>query len=554
MMSPMERSKVITLILMALFCASMLSSYAYMASGETEQLVVDVDRSVKIVNGGIIFLNDTFTLSAPEGSEAIVTDFWMGFSDILTPERSIFEVLESGSWSQVEASGREVQGIQGSRIEFTVPITLRAGTSLTLRASYLILDIVSGTSTAYTALLPFFPVIDYNISQYQLEVELPPGAIFDRVVSPINMTQVEVGDHWTVNYLGENIAADSQVNASILYTHSTDDALLLVVEDASRSITAKSSSLVIKDSYSFTNKGPILFWFPLDLPPEAGNVKARDGVGSLETLAPESDGSNVFAIFPRSPIMPGDRWVFSVSYTTENGEHVSTAGGASQISYPNIELPHFIRDLQATVSRVESDVVSLTYGATLQSERPTIEAEIPSGSIMPSLRPVAIVAAFGLVVAALVFLSRREKPARVDVTLEVEVPILKEFIEKQRERISLLKALGSLEEEFGEGTIVRDQYERLAAEHSLGVSNLADSLRQLGRELADEPELSAPLKEIRQAEAEFTRIASDLRNLEVRLRTRRVSRGDYERRKRERIRRRGLAIKKIEKAIESLGG
>jgi hypothetical protein len=252
--------------------------------------------------------------------------------------------------------------------------------------------------------------------------------------------------------------------------------------------------------------------------------------------------------------MPGDRWVFSVSYTTENGEHVSTAGGASQISYPNIELPHFIRDLQATVSRVESDVVSLTYGATLQSERPTIEAEIPSGSIMPSLRPVAIVAAFGLIVAAVVFLSRREKPTRVEVTLEVEVPILKEFIEKQRERITLLKALGSLEEELGEGTIERDQYERLAAEHSRGVSNLADSLKQLGRELADEPELSAPLREIRQAEAEFTRIASDLRNLEVRLRTRRVSRGDYERRKRERIRRRGLAIKKIEKAIESLGG
>jgi hypothetical protein len=550
----MERSKAKTLILMALLCVSILSSYAYMASAETEQLVVDVDRSVKIVNGGIVFLNDTFTLSAPEGSESIVTDFWMGFSDTITPERSIFEVWESGSWSLVDASGREVQGIQGSRIEFAVPITLRAGTSLTLRASYLSLDIVSGTSTAYTALLPFFPVIDYNISQYQLEVELPPDAIFDRVVSPINMTQVEVGDHWTVNYLGENIAADSQVNASILYTHSTDDALLLVVEDASRSITAKSSSLAIKDSYSFTNKGPILFWIPLDLPPDAGNIKARDGVGSLETLATESDGSNELAIFPRSPIMPGDRWVFSLSYTTENGEHVSTAGGASQISYPNIELPHFIRDLQATVSRVESDVVSLTYGATLQSERPTIEAEIPSGSIMPSLRPVAIVAAFGLIVAAVVFLSRREKPARVDVTLEVEVPILKEFIEKQRERISLLKALGSLEDELGEGTIVRDQYERLAAEHSRGVSNLADSLKQLGRELADEPELSAPLREIRQAEAEFTRIASDLRNLEVRLRTRRVSRGDYERRKRERIRRRGLAIKKIEKAIESLGG
>lgn len=550
----MKRSKVITLILIALLCASMLLSHAYMASGETKQLIVDVDRSVKVVRGGIVFLNDTFTLSAPEGSEAIVTDFWMGFSDTITPERSIFEVWESDSWRQLDASGRDVQGIQGSRIEFVVPITLGMGTSLTLRASYLSLDSVSGTSTTYAALLPFFPVIDYNISQYQLEVELPPGAIFDQVISPINMTQVQVGDHWNVNYLGENIAADSKVNASILYTYSTDDKLLLEVEDASRSITVKSSSLVIEDTYSLTNKGPILFAFILELPPDAGNIKARDGVGPIETAASESDGSKEVVINPRSPTLPGDRWVFSVSYTTENGEHVSTAGGSSQISYPNIELHHFIRDIEATVSRVESDVVRLTYSDTLQSERPTIEAEIPSGSIMPSLRPIAIVAAFGLIVAAAVFLIRREKPARVEVTIEAEVSTLKEFIEKQRERIILLKALGSLEEELGEGKIERDQYERLAAEHSRGVSNLADSLRQLGLELADEPELSAPLKEIRQAEGEFTRIASDLRNLEVRLRTRRVSRGDYERRKRERIRRRGLAIKKIEKAIESLGG
>ena len=550
----MKRSKVITLVLMVLLCASMLSSYAYMVSGETEQLIVDVDRSVKVVNGGIVFLNDTFTLSAPEGSEAIVTDFWMGFSDTLTPERSIFEVWESDSWRNVDASGHDVQGIQGSRIEFTIPITLRAGTSLTLRASYLSLDSVSGTSVSYAAILPVFPFIDYNISQYQLEVELPPGAIFDQVISPINMTQIEVGDHWNVNYLGENIAADSEVYASILYTHSTDDELLLIVEDASRSITVKSRSLVIEDSYSLTNKGPIIYGFLLELPQDASNIKARDGVGTIETTARESDGSKEVAVFPRAPIMPEDRWVFSVSYTTENGEHVSTAGGSSHLSYSNIELPHFIRDLEATVSRVESDVVRLTYGATLQSERTTIEAEIPSGSIMPSLRPIAIFAAFGLVAAAVVFLRRREKPAKVEVTIEAEVPILKEFIEKQRERISLLKALGSLEEELQEGGIEKDQYERLAAEHSRGVSSLADSLKQLGRELTDEPDLSEPLREIKQAEEELTRIASDLRNLEVRLRTRRVSRRDYERRKMDRFRRRGLAIKKIEKAIESLGG
>ena len=112
----------------------------------------------------------------------------------------------------------------------------------------------------------------------------------------------------------------------------------------------------------------------------------------------------------------------------------------------------------------------------------------------------------------------------------------------------------NLEIDLSSGKIEKDQYERLSAEHSREVNNLAESLKQLGRDLAEEPELSEALNEIKQAEGELARIASDLRNLEVRLRTRRVSRRDYERRKKDRVRRRSLAIRKIEKAIGSLGG
>ncbi len=356
----MKRSKAITLILMVLLCASILSSYAYVASGQTEPPIVDVERSVKVLNGGIVFLNDTYTLSAPEGSEVLISDFWVGLSDTFTPERSIFEVWESDSWTQVDVLAQGVQDDRGSRIEFAVPITLRAGKTLTFRASYLILDSVSGTSISYAAVIPFYPIIEYIISQYQLEVELPPGAIFERVASPINMTQVEVGDHWNVNYEGENIPVHIRVFASIIYTRSTDDDLLLVVEDASRSIRVKSSNLLVVDSYAITNKGPIVVRFPLELPVDASNIKARDGVGPIVTIATESNGSKEVTVFTRSPVMPGDRWVFSISYTTESGDHVSTTGGLSHLSYPNIELPHFIRDLEATVSRGERDVVSLT--------------------------------------------------------------------------------------------------------------------------------------------------------------------------------------------------
>jgi hypothetical protein len=550
----MKRSTINTLTVMALLCVSILSSFAFMVNGETDQPVVDVERSAKIVNGGIIFMNDTFTLTAPEGSEATLTDFWIGYPEYFTPERSTIEVWESGEWQEIEASEQALQGNQGTRLEFAVPVTLSAGSSLTLKASYLSLGSVSGTSQVYTAILPVFPVIEYNISQYQLEVELPPDAVFDSVTSQVNMTDAEEGDHWTVTYQEENIAANTVINASIAYTHSTEDEFLLVVESASRSITVKSNRLVIEDSYALTNQGPVIFSFLLEFPPDAGSIKARDGVGSIETTVTESDGSKEVAVIPRFPISIGNRWTFTISYTTEIREHVTSTGGASQLLYPNIELSHFIRNLEASVSRVESETAPLTYGATLQSERPSIEAEVPPGSIMPTLRPIAIIAGVVLVVGAVVFLRRREKPATVEVVLEAESSTLNEFIEKQRERVILLKALDSLEEELREGKIENDQYERMAAEHNRGLGSLSDSLRQLGRGLAEEPELAEPLREIRQAEGELARITSDLKNLEVRLRARRVTRSDFERRRGDRIRRRGLAIKRIEKALESLGG
>jgi hypothetical protein len=550
----MKRSTVITITVIALLYVSMLPAFGFPVNGNSYQPVIDTERSVKIIEGGIIFMNDTFTLTAPEGSEVTITDFWMGLPDYFTPERSILEVWESGAWQYIEVSGQAFQGIQGSRFEFTVPITLREGSSLTLRASYLSLENVDGTSLVYTAVLPVFPVIVYNISQYQLEVELPRGAVFDRVTSSVNMTDTEVGDHWIVSYHGENIAANAMVNASFSYTHSTDDELLLTVESASRSVTVKSNKLLIEDSYTLTNMGPPFFRFPLELPPDAGSIKVRDGVGSIEITATESDGTKEVVVFPRAPIISGNRWVFTVSYMTEIGDHVTSIGGISHISYPNIELLHFIRDLEAMVSRPESETVHLTYGATLQSERVAIEAEIPPGSIMPALRPVAIIAAIIVGVIAVVYLRRREKPVAVEAALEVGVPSLNEYIEMQRERVSLLKALESLDEDLQGGKIENIQFERMAAEHTRRLSNLSDSLKQLGKELADELELAESLREIRQAEGELTRIASDLKNLEVRLRARRVSRSDFERRRKDRIRRRGLAIKRIEKALESLGG
>ncbi len=149
---------------------------------------------------------------------------------------------------------------------------------------------------------------------------------------------------------------------------------------------------------------------------------------------------------------------------------------------------------------------------------------------------------------------RRREPPKVKKIIKVEAPKLSDFIVQSRERIALLREVESLEQELEEKKIGREQFEQRTAGVNRRLGELTRSLRQLGRTLeSEDPDLVERLREIRGAEGELERISQDMRNLDVRLRARRVSRRDYERRRRERLRRRSQAIKRIERALESLG-
>ena len=251
--------------------------------------------------------------------------------------------------------------------------------------------------------------------------------------------------------------------------------------------------------------------------------------------------------------MNGDRWGFTVSYTVPRGEHVTTTGGVSTLTYPNNDFPFYARELVAVVTRPETESLSLEYGALLRTERPEIVADLPSASIMPTVRPVAILLVAAVAIGASMILRRREPPKEKKV-IKVEAPKLSDFVVQSREHIALLREVESLEQELEEGKIGRDQFEQRTAGVNRRLVELTRSLRQLGRTLeSEDPDLVERLREIRGAEGELERISQDMRNLDVRLRARRVSRKDYERRRRERLRRRSQAIKRIERALESLG-
>jgi hypothetical protein len=342
-----------------------------------------------------------------------------------------------------------------------------------------------------------------------------------------------------------------------------------------RHIIIKGGSLRVEDSYSVINMGESFNRFRLLLPPDASNVKARDGVGTLKTTTQETgeNGDIEAHVSPRSTFMPADRWVFTVAYSLPKNEHVTSEGGRSTLKYALDDFPYYVRELSAVVTLPEggrlivsqpepsstekvgySTDLNFDLGASLPSERPEILVELYLSPVASVIRWGGLLVVAAGAVGAVYVLRRREEGEVVKIPVVAEKPKLSDFLGQQRERIALFSELDELQRDLDEEKIERDRFDHRSADINRRLEELTRSLKRLSREIeADYPDLHERFVEIRRAEEELERLKNDLRNLEVRLRARRVSRRDYERRRNDRFRRRSQAVRRIEQAVASIG-
>jgi hypothetical protein len=570
----MKRALALIIIGLTLAALPTGTVMAQTVEAEPQHPVVRVRRDIRIMNAGIVLMNDTFTLESPPGEQLDVSDFWTGSQSSFINERRSFEAWLGGSWITLDFSEESIGEYDGYRIALPSPFTLMDGVDLEMRASYLFVNLMSDVGKFYEALIPVFPAISYNISSFQIRVELPAEAEFDEAYDfAFNYSDTE--GIWVLQQESESIRQYSPNNATIRYDPPPDDEYLFDCQNMERHIIIKGGSLRVEDSYSVINMGESFNRFRLLLPPDASNVKARDGVGTLQTTTKETgeNGDIEAYVSPRSTFMPADRWVFTVAYSLPKKEHVTSEGGRSTLIYPLDDFPYYVRELSAVVTLPEggrlivsqpepsstekvgySTDVYFDLGASLPSERPEILVEL-------SLSPVASVIRWGglLVVAAgavgaVYVLRRRGEGEVVKIPVVAEKPKLSNFLEQQRERITLFSELEELQRDLNEEKIERDRFDHRSAEINRRLDELTRSLKRLSREIeADYPDLHERFVEIKRAEEELEKLKNDLRNLEIRLRARRVSRRDYERRRNDRFRRRSQAVRRIEQAVASIG-
>ncbi len=537
---------------------------------------MDARREVLVENGGLLFMEDELTLRAPEGGSIQLGNLLIGLHSSFIAERYEFEVLVNGEWEIVGYSEEDFgdPSFNGFLVTLPYPVTLQGDASLKVRANYLFLNRVSYTTKGYSARVPVYPVMEYNLTSTHFILTLPEGAELVEVDSPVSFTNSSSAGIWSVEHEAEEVASPADMNVTVVYKPAPGDEYLLNCQGLERGINIKQGKLQMEDTYDLINTGKTLRKIKVRLPAGATNVRASDGVGPLSSIYSDAGDYVEATIDSRYAVAPFYRWIFMVTYDMPKSAYVEDVGGTPTLSYPVLGFPHYVRDMRVRVTLPEggslvsstpeptsikdsSGLTSLIFdlGATLPSEEREVVVEYRGDALTPLIRPLGGVLLAAAFIGVVYLVRRRRAEPEKEVIVEAERADLGDFLSLYEERVSLLGEQRRIERDFMARKVSQQQFDGMMADLNRRTQGLLRRLKGTEDELAQAgPEIAEKLQQLRRTEDDLRRLEEDLRSLETRYRARRISRKDYQNRRRDLVRRRGEALNRIEATLAFLKG
>jgi Asp-tRNA(Asn)/Glu-tRNA(Gln) amidotransferase C subunit len=543
--------------------------------------VVSDQRNVEVMEAGLLTINDTFTLRAPLGETLTISSFKVGFHSSFIDERRVFEVLQDGAWKLLDYNETNIQvsGFREYELKLPTSVTLTDTSSFKIRAWHLFINRVSWENSSYVARIPIYPMFAYKMSSFTFNLTLPPGAVLDDIISSQPFTNSSAGDIWSVGYVASVLTWFQNDNVSIVYKPSFSDEYLLDCELLKRGVSIFDGGLRIEDAYVLINRGASIGSFHLKLPSGASDVGAWDGIGTLNVeyiAAKANQTSGDLFVIPRSSFNPINRWSFTVGYTLPSEGRLASAGDKFTLTYPVYGFPQFVHDLELTVTLPEggefiasdpapSSVIQISslvkqanmdFSSVAPFDRPQATVEYGRSIFWSAFRPLQWVLIAAGAIGSVYILGKRR---RVQEEKEEKKPAavkrskMEEFVRLYKERLALLVELEELEQGVEQKKVGREHFERRSAEIALRQRDLLTNLSHLEAALeTEEPAFAGKIEDIKKAEGEVERANTDIRNLDTRFRARRITRQDFEQRRKEALRRRRGARIRVEQLIASI--
>jgi len=397
-------------------------------------------REVEIMNAGLLTINDTITLEAPQGAQISVSGVKVGFNAFFTAEELSFQAWGEDGWLPLEFEETDLgdSRFRGYELKLPSTVVLDGIRTLKIRSSYFFVNRVSFASGGYSARIPVYPAAPFNLSSFTLQAMLPEGAELKEVEFPQTFTNSSADDVWTISHEAEDLAPLQNENITITYDPAPKDDQLIDCELLQRGITIQTGGLGLEDTYIVTNTGKTLRQLHIKLPSEASNIGARDGAGPLKANYDEpEEGEDQIDVYiePRQPLSQWDRWRTVVEYSMPRQGYVEAEGGGQTLTYIAHEFPHYIRSLKvvatlpeggqfitstpeaSAVDRISTftNQVVIEFGGVKPLDRPEVSIEYSRFTLWTIFRPLVWVLIGAGCLGSLYVLRRRrgveeEKP------------------------------------------------------------------------------------------------------------------------------------------------
>ncbi len=556
-----------TLLIMLILLQMIPTAYTQEAA-----LYIEADRGVEVIGAGLLTLNDTFTLSAPQGSRVVIERFALGLTKGFEVERRSFYLLEEGEWKPIE----EVEDVEDPttdarwvHLRLPRPFTIGGGADLTLKASYISYGWITSSGNLHRALIPVYPMLPIEIALFNFTMLLPRGAGLVEISSPVTITNSSEGGLWILSHRGEELPPFRNQTVTVSYQPASGEEQILDYE-LLRSIRISRWSLEIEDNYIINNRGPTLNYIKIRVPKDSSEFKARDAAGPLTLSYSEGEGHGELQVFTRTPIGEGERMSIWVEYSLPSGGRMEGGWDRYTLRYRVDAPPSYVRkgllrfilpeggsllssspeaDLLRPASLLSQEA-SFELGGIMPGEGLEIVLEYSWPIIFSALRVAQWFLIAACVIAPIYILRRRRGEAK---PREERPKELESYRAIYLDRIALLAELEELQEGFERKEVGREHYEKRLGEITRKQGELLREARRLRARIEErEPGLSRRMKVIEEDEEELRRIDSELRALETHLRSRRIGRGEFEKRRRALMRRMRQARTRLEGDVDAL--
>jgi len=533
--------------------------------------VHSVAHTVELLEGGLIVINDTLTVSADEN---VSVNFPVGFPyDYAQYLIDCLAIADNREIPIVPNYGLGVPGFYAVLVNLTSAGFEISSTPRNFTVTFIFSGPITAEGDFLTLNFTLFPSLAVDVEKCYTTIIVPSNLDFYEASFTYNKTKTERNKNYYYldsvsiqKFTYSKAKAWLRLKVSGTFVYAEIEKLEKIIE------INPYGNINVRDTYYILNKGTgAITYITVFFPKDGYDFKVEDATGMKFSEVSKTHLENNRLHIPN--VEPGERNVFSLIYKL-NLTSISKINDEYRLNLSIGKItPLLIKKL--TISFISSQGVSFKPSDVVYSLANSIKRDVSKDSITFTLHDFVVFDQFQVAItykvnvfwvsypytllalissaAILLGVFVRKKPALAPITVPkvvVSPKIFRRFVEGYEERIKIISRIERLEEQARKGRIPRRHYkvrktmlENKLSSLSKDLADLKETIRRVGPRYAD------IIRQLEIAEAQLEEAEAGIRRVRSRYRRGEISREAYRRLLEEHERRIDEANLKIEGAL-----